>query len=84
MRIAYENMLAAAGGEGEGYRLLEHGEELKEGDGFLHPDYNYWIDFKCRPDLFRKDQEFAHLWPWRRKIVKITATQPLTPAAKGA
>lgn len=65
---------------GEGWRLLEENEPLQEGDGFLDPNCAYgWIDFACRPDLFRgggKDgtwyfcpkRDYAHTWPWRRKV----------------
>lgn len=61
---------------GEGWRLLEPGEPLQEGDGFLDPDYHteIWIDYACRPDIFRGNKglgcpvrDYAHTWPWRRK-----------------
>lgn len=64
----------------EGWKLLEEGESLKEGDGFLHPDFpNSWIDYKCRPDIFKGSgqnggwyvvpkNDTAHTWPWRRRI----------------
>lgn len=56
---------------GDGWRLLKEGEILKGGDGFKHPDYPMWIDYSCRPDLFRGEaNEFAHTWPWRRKAEK--------------
>lgn len=56
---------------GEGWELLPEETPLAKGDGFMHPDYlGYWIDFECRPDLFRGEKEFVHTWPWRRKIIK--------------
>lgn len=61
---------------GEGWRLLEEGEPLQEGDGFLMPDYPKWISFECRADLFRRDRggrDCAHTWPWRRKVETQTA-----------
>lgn len=53
---------------GEGWELLKEQEPLRPGDGFLHPVYERWIDYACRPDLFRGENEYAHLWPWRREI----------------
>lgn len=53
---------------GDGWVLLKEGDKIKKGDGFVHPDCNYWIDYACRPDLFRVDREFVHTWPWRRKV----------------
>lgn len=55
---------------GEGWTLLEEGTPLQKGDGFMHPGYSgQWIDFECRPDLFRGNasKQCAHTWPWRRK-----------------
>lgn len=52
---------------GNGWELLPDGALLRSGDGFWHADTGYWIDFDCRPDLFRGDREFVHSgWPWRR------------------
>jgi hypothetical protein len=75
---------------GRGWRLLEKGERLEPGDGFMHPDQpGMWIDHACRPDLFTgggskgtyyfcpKD-DTAHTFPWRRKEKPKPA-----PAAKG-
>lgn len=55
---------------GEGWRLLTEGEKLQEGDGYQHPEFGeLWIDYACRPDLFRGEfNEVAHTWPWRRRI----------------
>lgn len=65
---------------GVGWRLLQEGEPLQGGDGFLHPDYpGFWTDYKCRPDIFRgggttgtwyhvPPRDFAHTWPWRRRV----------------
>lgn len=53
---------------GEDWRLLAQGEGLKVGDGFLHPETGLWIDFDCRPDIFRGDKEIAHTWLWRRRV----------------
>jgi hypothetical protein len=55
---------------GIGWRLLVQGEPLCEGDGFLHTGFaGEWLDYKCRPDLFRGEgNETAHTWPWRRKL----------------
>jgi hypothetical protein len=56
---------------GEGWRLLQEGEPLQEGDGFLMPDYPKWISFECRADIFRRDRggrDYAHTYPWRRRI----------------
>lgn len=53
---------------GEGWRLLAQGEGLKIGDGFLHPETSLWIDFDCRPDIFRGDKQIAHTWLWRRRV----------------
>jgi hypothetical protein len=53
---------------GKGWRLLKEGERIKIGDGYLHPHYDKWFSFECRPDLFRDDKEFAHTWPWRRRL----------------
>lgn len=55
---------------GEGWEILPEGTPLKEGDGFIHPDPEFegrWVDFVCRPGLFRGGNEYAHDWPWRRK-----------------
>ena len=57
------------------WRLLAEGEPLKPGDGFWHPDYARWIDYDCRPDLFRGDREYVHTWPWRRKIQEHERTK---------
>jgi len=70
-----EQLIAKAGGVGEGWELLKEGEPLKPGDGFAHPDYpGFWSDYECRPDLFRGSEatgcpknETAHTYPWRRK-----------------
>ena len=65
---------------GAGWRLLNEGEPLQAGDGFLHPDYpGFWTDYECRPDIFRgggsagswyhvQKNDNAHTWPWRRRI----------------
>lgn len=57
---------------GEGWRLLNEGEPLQEGDGFLSPYYHQgtWIDFVCRPDKFRGAGMVAKSWPWRRRMGK--------------
>lgn len=53
---------------GFGWRILEEGTPLKKGDGVLHPHYGQWLDYDCRPDLFRGEgNEVAHKWPWRRR-----------------
>lgn len=60
---------------GEGWRLLEEGEYLQEGDGFLMPNCSDWISYECRPDIFRGSKatgcpvkDYAHTWPWRRRV----------------
>ena len=55
---------------GLGWRFLSEGEPLQKGDGYIHPDFGTtWIDFESRPAIFRgPEKEFAHLWPWRRRI----------------
>lgn len=57
-----------AGGVGDGWRLLKTGERLLPGDGFAHPSFDRWIDYDCRPDLFRGKGEHVHSgWAWRRR-----------------
>lgn len=64
---------------GEGWRLLAEGEPLKQGDGYAHPAYEGWIDYSCRPDIFRGGgingswyyvprNDTAHTYPWRRRV----------------
>lgn len=69
---------------GDGWRLLNDGEPLRAGDGFLSPDHNgHWLDYACRPDIFKGGgtegtwyfcprADYAHTWPWRRKIEAVT------------
>ena len=59
---------AAIRGAGEGWVLLVEGDALQSGDGFLHPDLDGWIDYECRPDMFRGPAERVHSgWAWRRR-----------------
>lgn len=64
---------------GEGWFILPPGTPLQEGDGFLEPATGVWVDFACRPDLFKgsgapdtwyqvPSNDTAHTWPWRRKL----------------
>ncbi len=80
---------------GEGWMLLPEGTPLKPGDGFLSPYFLCWIDYACRPDMFRgfgKDgdwyhvpkRDYAHTWPWRRRnplysALKEILTDPNLP-----
>lgn len=52
------------------WEILPDGTPLKKGDGFQHPETGLvWIDYECRPDLFRGDKEYVHSgWQWRRKV----------------
>lgn len=69
---------------GNGWRLLNEGEQLQEGDGFLDPHLKVWVDYVCRPDLFRggglkgswyfvPKNDTAHTWPWRRRAAMQTS-----------
>lgn len=67
---------------GNGWRLLSEGEPLKPGDGYWCPNYDYWISFECRPSIFRgcpatgcPKKDYAHTWPWRRRIDGQQPTQ---------
>lgn len=53
---------------GKGWRLLEEGEPLMEGDSFKSPHAKLWLDFRARSKDFRNDRQFAHTWPWRRRV----------------
>lgn len=54
-------------GEKYGWRLLNEGEPLQEGDGFWHPDVAQWLVLPCRPELLREGGFIAHTFPHRRK-----------------
>lgn len=76
---------------GEGWILLAEGTPLQPGDGFLHPDYpDFWTDYECRPDIFRgggsvgsryrvPKRDYAHTWPWRRRVGSNDAGQRHSP-----
>ena len=54
---------------GKGWELLPEGATLQPGDGFWCPEVSAWVDFECRPDLFRSLNEYVHSgWMWRRRI----------------
>lgn len=66
---------------GEGWRLIEDGDPLLPGDGFMDPRIGVWIAYECRPDIFRgagtkgssyhvPKNDTAHTYPWRRKIMR--------------
>ena len=44
----------------DAWRQLQPGEPLQPGDGFLHPDFNEWLDYRCRPDIFVAAERQAH------------------------
>lgn len=65
---------------GEGWYLLPKDTPLQPGDGYVHPDYHAhgFIDYGCRPDLFREEKggkATAHMWQWRRQK-PATQTDP--------
>ena len=65
-------VVARAVTPGEGWVLLADGDMLMEGDGFMHPDHTGWIDFVCRPDVFRGENEKVHSgWAWRRRVAQM-------------
>lgn len=79
---------------GEGWRLLEEGEPLLPGDGFLDPhSKGLWVSYECRPAIFTGSgkegyygfcpkNDTAHTWPWRRKISSDhPANDPVSVAA---
>ena len=80
---------------GVGWRLLQEGEPLQEGDGFLHPDYpGFWTDYKCRPDIFRGGgaegtwyhvpaRDYAHTGPWRRRVGSNVASDRMAGQSAG-
>lgn len=60
-------------GEKHGWRLLNEGDAIKKGDGYWNETLATWIDYACRPDIFRPEATICegracvHTWAWRRK-----------------
>jgi len=45
---------------GKGWRLLEEGEPLADGDEFYSPESKRWIP--------REERQLGIAWPWRRRV----------------